>query len=54
VVIMPEGNYRFLNDKNGQDALKNWVRQGGRLIATENAVPQLANLDDRDQIEKSG
>lgn len=45
VVIMPEGNYRFLNDKNGQDALKNWVRQGGRLIATENAVPQLANLD---------
>lgn len=45
VVIMPEGNYRFLNDKNGQDALKNWVRQGGRLIATENAVPQLANLE---------
>jgi hypothetical protein len=45
VVIMPEGNYRFLNEKSGQDALKNWIRQGGKLIATEYAVPQLANLE---------
>lgn len=45
VIIMPEGNYRFLNEKSGQDALKSWIRQGGKMIATENAVPQLANLE---------
>jgi len=42
VIIMPDGFYRFLSDKNQTEQLKNWVQQGGRLIALENAVAQLS------------
>jgi hypothetical protein len=42
VLIMPNGYYRLLADKNSTDGLRNWVREGGRLIAMENAVSQLA------------
>jgi hypothetical protein len=45
VMILPDGNYRILNDRNVTDALKAWVRKGGRLIAMENAVAQMAALD---------
>jgi hypothetical protein len=45
VVILPNGNYRFLNDKTNADALRSWVNKGGRLIALEGAVSQLAGLD---------
>jgi Zinc carboxypeptidase len=45
VVIMPDGNYRFLQDKTGQELLKNWVMQGGKLIALEDAAAQLSQLD---------
>ncbi|HTQ28777.1 MAG TPA: M14 family metallopeptidase [Puia sp.] len=42
VCILPDGNYRLLNDKSTSDALKDWINQGGRLIALEGAVAQLA------------
>ena len=45
VMIMPEGNYRFLNDKSSQDLVRNWVSRGGKIIAMESAVSQLAQLD---------
>ncbi len=45
VLVMPDGNYRFFNDKNALDALKNWVQEGGRIIAMENAVQQLSKTD---------
>ncbi|HEX6179888.1 MAG TPA: M14 family metallopeptidase, partial [Chitinophagaceae bacterium] len=45
VLIMPDGSYRFLNDKPASDQLKTWVQQGGRLIALENAVAQLSRGD---------
>ncbi|MES2882548.1 MAG: zinc carboxypeptidase, partial [Bacteroidota bacterium] len=45
VLIMPDGNYRFLNDKPQTDALKSWVQGGGKLIALERAVTQLAKQD---------
>ncbi len=45
VLIMPDGFYRFLNEKSAADELKNWVQRGGRLIAIENAVSQLSSLD---------
>ncbi len=45
VVIMPEGSYRFLNERSQQDMLKQWVTQGGKIIALETAVSQLAQLD---------
>ena len=45
VLIMPDGNYRFLADKMMNDALKDWVTAGGRLIALESAVAQLSAAD---------
>jgi hypothetical protein len=45
VLIMPDGFYRFLNDKANADQLKTWVQQGGRLIALENAAAQLSRGD---------
>ncbi len=42
VLILPNGNYRVLEDKNVSDGLKNWVRDGGRLIAMQDAVMDLA------------
>ncbi|MER3498468.1 MAG: zinc carboxypeptidase [Chitinophagaceae bacterium] len=45
VLIMPNGNYSFLNDKNNAEQLRSWVQKGGRLIAMENAVAQLSKSD---------
>lgn len=45
VLIMPDGFYRFLNDKTAADQLKTWVQQGGRIVALEGAVSQLARAD---------
>lgn len=45
VLIMPDGNYRFLADKQMNEALKDWVTNGGRLIALESAVGQLSAAD---------
>ena len=42
VLIMPDGNYRFLNDKAAAEQLRNWISAGGNLIAMEGAVAQLA------------
>ena len=45
-IIMPDGfNYRFLTDRAFNDQLKAWVRQGGKLIALQGAVAQLARAD---------
>jgi hypothetical protein len=45
VIIMPSGNYRFLNDKPSADQLKDWITRGGRVVAIEGGVAQLARLD---------
>jgi hypothetical protein len=45
VLILPDGNYKFLSDRAMNDALKDWVNSGGRLIALEGAVGQLASAD---------
>jgi hypothetical protein len=45
VLILPDGYYKFLNDKNSNDDLKAWVRNGGRIVALESAVSQLAGAD---------
>jgi len=45
VVIMPDGNYKFLNDKPAQEHLKNWIQQGGKLIAIESAVELMAKME---------
>lgn len=45
VVIMPEGVYRFLNDKPAAEQLRNWIAAGGNLVAMEGAVQQLSRLE---------
>ncbi|HMJ46738.1 MAG TPA: M14 metallopeptidase family protein [Ferruginibacter sp.] len=52
VLIIPDGNYRFLNDKDQITALKSWVRQGGKIIVMENAVSQLSKMDIGIQVKK--
>lgn len=43
VLIVPNGSYKILLEKESN--LKAWVKQGGRLIAMENAVAQMAAGD---------
>ncbi|WP_205510764.1 M14 metallopeptidase family protein [Longitalea arenae] len=45
VLILPDGNYKFLADRSMNEALKDWVTTGGRVIALESAVAQLAAAD---------
>lgn len=45
VLIMPDGNYKFLNDKSAVESFKGWVEKGGKAIALENAVAQLAKAE---------
>ncbi|MBC6492430.1 M14 metallopeptidase family protein [Flavihumibacter stibioxidans] len=45
VLILPDGNYDFFGKKETNDALKDWVRRGGKIIAIENAVAQMARAD---------
>ncbi len=42
VLIVPNGRYKFLSDKDASSDLKSWVKQGGKIIAIENAVNQMA------------
>jgi len=45
VIIMPDGNYRFLTEKPQADAFKNWIQGGGHVVALEGAVAQLSKQD---------
>lgn len=45
VIIMPDGNYRFLSDKAMVDQLREWINKGGKLVALEGAVAGLSRLD---------
>lgn len=45
VLILPAGRYDFLKDKNSAAVFENWIRSGGRVIAFESAVSQLARQD---------
>ena len=45
VLILPDGNYKFLKDKDAAAEIKMWVQQGGKIIALDNAVAQIAKAD---------
>ncbi len=45
VLVLAEGNYRMINDKAGNEALREWVSNGGKIIALESAAEQLAKND---------
>lgn len=43
VLILPDGYYEVLDDKNVNEKLKTFVKEGGKLIAMEQAVDRLAD-----------
>ncbi len=45
VLILPAGRYAALNDKAVLERLKDWVSNGGKLIAMEDAIEQLAKAE---------
>ena len=45
VLIIPDGYYKMLGDKEAVAELKTWVRQGGKLIVLENAAASLSEMD---------
>ena len=45
VLILADGSYEFFNKKEINEDLKAWVRRGGKIIALENAVAQMARAD---------
>ncbi len=45
VLIMPDGRYKALQDKDAATEIKNWVQQGGKIIALENAAAQIAKAE---------
>lgn len=45
VLIMPNGRYKFLSDKEATDRFRQWIEKGGRVIAMEAAVAQLSKFD---------
>lgn len=51
VLIVPDSYLKILNDK--ESPLKNWVREGGKIIALENAAVQLANAEWGPKLKKS-
>ncbi|MBK5273210.1 MAG: zinc carboxypeptidase, partial [Bacteroidia bacterium] len=53
VLIMPDGNYSFLNDKESAEEFHNWINRGGKVIALESAVAQLSKLDWTIKMKKS-
>lgn len=52
VIVLPDGRFPFLNSKIDFAHLKDWVYRGGKLIAMENAVAQLAILEEGIQFKK--
>jgi len=53
VLILPDGNYKFLKDKDAASEIRMWVQQGGKLIAFENAAAQVAKADWGIKLKKS-
>ncbi len=45
VLIMPDGSYTALDDKDAVSKLENFVKAGGKLIAMEGGAARLASLD---------
>jgi len=45
VLILPDGNYKFLQEKASNDQFVLWIRNGGRVVALENATLQLSKQD---------
>jgi Zinc carboxypeptidase len=53
VLILPDGSFPFLKDKDAAAEIKMWVQQGGKIIALENATSQIAKADWGFKIKKT-
>jgi hypothetical protein len=53
VLILPDGYYKMLGDKDQSAELKTWIRQGGKLIALDNAAASLNDIDPSVKIKKA-
>ncbi len=53
VMIMPDGNYRFLSDKAALDGFKAWINKGGRVVALDGAVGALSRAEFGIKLKKS-
>lgn len=45
LIILPSGNYDLLNNQRKRQELQTWINNGGRLIAMEEAVQQMARSE---------
>lgn len=45
VLILPDGEYKMFADKPAAERLKDWISKGGKLIAIESAVAQIAEAE---------
>ena len=45
VVIMPDGRYKFLTEKENAKQFEQWISNGGRVVALESAVAQLSKQE---------
>ena len=52
-MIIPDGYYKMLGDKDQSAELKTWIRQGGKLIAIDNAAASLDEMDAAVKIKKT-
>ncbi|RYD82045.1 MAG: zinc carboxypeptidase [Sphingobacteriales bacterium] len=53
VLILPNGYYKMLSDKDQAAELKAWIRQGGRLIALDNVTTALGEIDASMKLKKA-
>ncbi|NOT93951.1 M14 family metallopeptidase [Ferruginibacter sp.] len=53
VLILPDGNYKFLTEKDAAAEVKTWVQQGGKIIAVEYAAELIAKADWGFKLKKS-
>ncbi len=44
-LVIPDGYYKFLANKDAAADIKQWVKDGGKLIVMENAAKQIGELD---------
>ncbi len=45
VLVLADGNYKFLTEKDNTNKLRDWITAGGKLIAMQGALSQVATLD---------
>lgn len=45
VLILPDGNYKYFSEKENAAKLKDWISGGGKLIAMQDALSQIASFD---------